>query len=308
MNLFAFRPRKKLDLERVVYCGIERCFFEVSIDKGLFRYQLSKHLVTTDSARNAPPCPPDLGKTMDSIRQSTLRSAHTLSPRSSVLHAAVQAQGADAAASSSVPASAVTGVGHAVFSVPLGAEGSDCGQGAQDRNGASRCSLSDELQHVSGRESSPAERASTALLDAHILTSDHKEPQGVGAACMDAATGESRQNLQSMPATPDHASARPSASSVEGSSLVSLRTSAAEATVLGFSSSPATPPLDYRDVSRRNEDEGGAQPPVTSRMASLKPSQRPPGLLTKELRKVWIHAHLRGSSLSHKLRLALYDR
>jgi hypothetical protein len=62
-----FRPRKKLDFERVVYCGIERCFFEVSIDKGLFRYQLSKHLVTTDSTRNAPPCPPDLAKTMASI-------------------------------------------------------------------------------------------------------------------------------------------------------------------------------------------------------------------------------------------------
>lgn len=66
------RPRSKLDADRVVYCGIERCFFEVTVVQGVFRYRISKRHVTTDSSRDQPPCPPNLGETMDSIRNSML--------------------------------------------------------------------------------------------------------------------------------------------------------------------------------------------------------------------------------------------
>lgn len=74
------RPRSKLDADRVVYCGIERCFFEVTVVQGWFRYRISKRLVTTDSSRDQPPCPPNLGETMDSIRSQMLAPQRMLSP------------------------------------------------------------------------------------------------------------------------------------------------------------------------------------------------------------------------------------
>jgi hypothetical protein len=70
------RPRTRLERERVVYCGIERCFFEVSIRGGVFRYEMSKRLVTTDSSRDAPPCPPNLGAIMDQARKSLMPRLH----------------------------------------------------------------------------------------------------------------------------------------------------------------------------------------------------------------------------------------
>lgn len=70
-----------------MYCGIERCFFEVSIRGGVFRYEMSKRLVTTDSTRDAPPCPPNLGAIMDKARKSLiprLQAPDKLSVRSAV--------------------------------------------------------------------------------------------------------------------------------------------------------------------------------------------------------------------------------
>ena len=66
-----YRPRTRLESERVVYCGIERCFFEVSIRSGVFRYAMSKRVVTTDSSKDAPPCPPNLGAIMDKARRGS---------------------------------------------------------------------------------------------------------------------------------------------------------------------------------------------------------------------------------------------
>lgn len=82
------RPRSKLDADRVVYCGIERCFFEVTIVQGWFRYRISKRLVTTDSSRDQPPCPPNLGETMDSIRSRMLAPQRTHSPPMGAANAA----------------------------------------------------------------------------------------------------------------------------------------------------------------------------------------------------------------------------
>jgi hypothetical protein len=55
-----------------VYCGIERCFFEVSIRTGVFRYAMSKRVVTTDSSKDVPPVPPNLGQIMARARRSSL--------------------------------------------------------------------------------------------------------------------------------------------------------------------------------------------------------------------------------------------
>ena len=80
LQFFYCRPRSKLDADRVVYCGIERCFFEVTVIQGWFRYRISKRLVTTDSSLDQPPCPPNLGETMDSIRSQMLAPLRLHSP------------------------------------------------------------------------------------------------------------------------------------------------------------------------------------------------------------------------------------
>jgi hypothetical protein len=65
-----------MESERVVYCGIERCFFEVNIRNGIFQYVFSKRAVTTDSSRDGPPCPQHLASLMATSRSiSTHRPA-----------------------------------------------------------------------------------------------------------------------------------------------------------------------------------------------------------------------------------------
>jgi hypothetical protein len=80
------RPRKRLESERVVYCGIERCFFEVNIRNGIFQYVFSKRVVNTDSRKDGPPCPPHLSAIMATTR-STVAPRPT-QDRVSVLDAA----------------------------------------------------------------------------------------------------------------------------------------------------------------------------------------------------------------------------
>lgn len=281
------RPRKKLDLERVVYCGIERCFFEVSIDKGMFRYQISKVLVTTDSARNdsAPPCPPDLGKTMASIRQSTMRSGRMLSPWASGVLRAHQDQATssqEAAASASLPTSPPAGVGHAGFCASLGASAESQQPERSERHGASGCSLSDDLQQVTGRSQSPAERAVAVLLDEAV----HSKGDLPGVVGFDSGSNVSRLQSQN---TPPRISGRSSVNGMDGGSRGLLRPEVSDATVQHFSPAPGTPPIDDRDaVSSRHSGDGGVSLSGSAHKSSLRPSQRTPGLLSQELRKVCI--------------------
>ena len=278
----ACRPRKKLDLERVVYCGIERCFFEVGIDKGLFRYQLSKHLVTTDSARNAPPCPPDLGKTMDSIRQSTMRSGRALSPQASgVMRAHREGTSShEAAASASLPASPLAGVGHPGFSAPLGAAVESQPHSTPERNGASGCSLSDDLQQVTGKGQSPAERAATVLFDEAVPS----KGAGSGTVGRDADVVEATRQ-SAIP--PPRIHIRNSANGVDGMNSGPLRPESSDATVLHFSPAPGTPPLGGHDsAGGLCSEEPGTPLTASARSGSVRSSQRTPGLLTQELRKV----------------------
>lgn len=265
-----------------MYCGIERCYFEVAIDRGLFRYQLSKHLVTTDSARNASPCPPDLGKTMDSIRQSTMRSGRMLSSRaSSTIPAHTDlATSSHEAASASVHASPPAGVGHTGFSAPLGVSPVSHEHDASERNGASGCSLSDDLQQVTGQAQTPAERAAAMTLDEAV----HSKAEQPGTAGYDSGLNRSLLVSQS---TPPRISGSSSAHGADGASLGPLWADVSATTLQCFSPAPATPPLDDRDVSTgRTGEEGSAPLSASGRRGSLRTSQRTPGLLSQELRKV----------------------
>ena len=93
-HVIACRPRFRLDKERVVYCGIERCFFEVTIRGGIFRYTMSKRVVTTDSNKELPPCPPNLGAIMDKMRNSFGTSQRGLSGQRSARATAASTTGA----------------------------------------------------------------------------------------------------------------------------------------------------------------------------------------------------------------------
>jgi hypothetical protein len=74
----ASRPRTKMDTERVVYCGIERCFFEVSVRNGIFHYTMSKRKVTTDSSRDSPPFPPNVSAILASARAGLSRGGSSV--------------------------------------------------------------------------------------------------------------------------------------------------------------------------------------------------------------------------------------
>ena len=190
----------------------------------------------------------------------------------------------EAAASASLPASPLAGVGHGGFSAPLGAAADSQQHDASDRNGASGCSLSDDLQQCSGRAQSPAERAATVMLDEAVPSKSAES----GIAGRDSGVMEARRQSVT---TPPRIHNRGSASGMDGVNLGPPRSEASDAIVQHLSPAPGTPPLGgCGEAGGRRSEESGTPLTASARHGSVRPSQRTPGLLSQELRKVCIRS------------------
>jgi hypothetical protein len=262
-----------------VYCGFERIFLEVSIDKGVLRYYWSKNLVSTDSARSNPPCPPDLVERMEGRRQSSLCSGRMPSLKeSTVAHGSSSHAGT---ASASVPSSPPAAIGHASFSAPLGAQPNSHDHNDSERNGASGCSLSDELPQVSGREPRPAERASAGPVETSAIGRvEHSQASKHEA-------GPIEVGLQSQGTLP-HSKGCSRVDGTVDSEREQQQPEGSDATAHHFSPFTATAPLDVSDVTGKGSSEEISPLAVSACKGSVQASQQTTGLLTQEFRKVRI--------------------
>ena len=96
----------------MVYCGIERCFFEVNIRNGVFTYAVSKRHVNTDTNKDGPPCPPNLGAIMHRARNA---SSHRAAPPPLTASRASAPEAATVASLAAQPAAAEGGAAAAAI-------------------------------------------------------------------------------------------------------------------------------------------------------------------------------------------------